>query len=104
MYKQALIIGLAVAALIPVAASAGEVQNRLHRENARINAGVANGSLTFGEYRRLDRAADRIEGQRQRDLRSGGGLSRAEYRQLNHEENNLSERIYFDKHDRDHQH
>lgn len=105
MFKQAFIIGIAVAALVPVAASAGEVQNRINRENARINAGVANGSVTAGEYRRLDRGADRIQAQRNRDLRMNDGhLTPAEYRQLNREENNLSDRIYFDKHNRAHQH
>jgi hypothetical protein len=99
MYKQALIASIALAAFIPVAASAGEVQNRIDNQNARINQGVANGSLTYGEYHRLDVAADRIQWQRNRDLRAGDGhLTPVEYRNLNREENNLSDRIYFDKH------
>jgi hypothetical protein len=104
MFKQALIASIALAAFIPVAASAGEVQNRINNENARINQGVRNGSLTAGEYHRLDRSADRIQFERNRDLRAHGGhLTPAEYRNLNRQENNLSDRIYFDKHNRWHQ-
>ena len=96
MHKQALIVGLAVAALIPVAASAGEVQNRLNRENGRINAGVHDGGLTFGEYRQLDRESDRIQAQRNRDLRKNDGhLTPAEYRQLNRERTISPDRIYL---------
>jgi hypothetical protein len=99
MFRQALIVGIALAAFVPVAASAGEVQNRINRENGRIDRGVASGSLTYGEYHRLDNSADRIQFQRNRDLRANGGqLTPAEYRQLNRQENNLSDRIYFDNH------
>lgn len=76
-----------------------EVNGRLNNQNARINQGVGSGSLTYGEYHRLDGSADRIQFQRNRDLRANGGsLTPAEYRNLNREENNLSDRIYFDKH------
>jgi len=98
---------IAAAALLtslvaPLAANAGEVERRLHHETARIDQGVRNGSLTYGEYQRLDNEEDRIQAQRNRDLRDGR-LTRAEYRQLNREENRLSDRIYFEKHDRQHQ-
>lgn len=99
MFKQALVIGTALVALVPVAANAGEVQNRINNQNARINQGVHSGSLTSGEYHRLDTSEDRIQAQRNRDLRANGGrLTAAEYHQLNREENGLSDRIYFDKH------
>lgn len=99
MFKQVLIASIALAAFIPVAASAGEVQNRINNENGRINQGVRSGSVTYGEYHRLDRTADRIQFQRNRDLRTNGGhLTPAEYHNLNREENNLSGRIYLDKH------
>ena len=99
MFKQALVISIAVAAFIPVAASAGEVQNRLNNETGRIDQGVHSGSLTYGEYHRLDTSEDRIQAQRNRDLRADDGhLTSGEYRHLNREENNLSGRIYFDKH------
>jgi len=99
MFKQALIVAVTLAAFIPVAASAGEVQNRINNENGRIDQGVNSGRLNYGEYHRLDGSADRIQWQRNRDLRANDGhLTPAEYRNLNREENNLSDRIYFDKH------
>ncbi|MFN2460782.1 MAG: hypothetical protein ABR591_08875 [Candidatus Velthaea sp.] len=85
----------------PLAANAGEVQNRIHRENARIDRGVRDGQLTYGEYSRLDTSLDRIQAQRRRDLRANRGrLTPAEERQLNREEDRLSDRISFDNHNR----
>ena len=99
MLKRAVIVATALVALIPVAASAGEVQNRINNENTRIGAGVKDGQLTYGQYHRLDQTADRIQWQRNRDLRANDGhLTGAEYRNLNREENNLSDRIYWDRH------
>lgn len=103
MFTKAIVATALLASLVaPLAANAGEVGRRLHHETARIDQGVRNGSLTYGEYQRLDNEEDRIQAQRNRDLRDGR-LSRAEYRQLNREENRLSDRIYFEKHDRQHQ-
>ncbi|MEA2690502.1 MAG: hypothetical protein QOJ39_1153 [Candidatus Eremiobacteraeota bacterium] len=104
MIKKTLIAAALFASVVaPLAANAGEVQNRLNREQHRINQGVRNGSLTYGEYNRLDRSEDRIAAQRRRDLRDGH-LSPAERARLNREENRLSDQIYFQKHDRQHQH
>jgi hypothetical protein len=103
MFTKAIVATALLASLVaPLAANAGEVEKRLHHETARIDQGVRNGSLTYREYQRLDNQEDRIQAQRNRDLRDGR-LSRAEYRQLNREENRLSDRIYFQKHDRQHQ-
>ncbi|MBV8751103.1 MAG: hypothetical protein JO103_15455 [Candidatus Eremiobacteraeota bacterium] len=106
MFTKTLLATALLASLVtPLAARAGEVENRIHRENARINQGVRNGSLTYGEYNRLDRSADRIQTERNRDLRRDDGhLTAAQYRTLNRQENRLSDRIYFDKHNRAHQH
>ena len=105
MFTKAIVATALLASLAaPLAANAGEIENRLHHETARIDQGVRNGSLTYGEYRRLDNEEDRIQAQRNRDLRRNDGhLTRAEYRRLNREENRLSDRIYFDKHNRAHQ-
>jgi hypothetical protein len=103
--KTLLVTALLASCIAPLAASAGEVENRIHHENTRINQGVRNGSLTYGEYRRLDNGADRLQAERNRDLRRNDGhLTAAEYRQLNRQENRLSDRIYFDKHNRARQH
>ncbi|HEV8020330.1 MAG TPA: hypothetical protein VGP41_03640 [Candidatus Lustribacter sp.] len=99
MRIKCLIAATALVALIPLAASAGEVENRVHNENARIDQGVRSGSLTYGEYRGVDGRLDSIQAQRNRDLRADDGhLTGRQYAQLNREENNLSDRIYFDKH------
>ena len=104
MFTKTLVAAALLASLVvPLAASAdGEVEQRIDNQQHRINQGVRNGSLTYGEYHRLDNGLDRIEAQRRRDLRDGK-LSPAEYRQLNRAENRLSDRIYFQKHDRQHQ-
>jgi hypothetical protein len=99
MRIKALIAATALVALIPLAASAGEVENRVHNEQGRINQGVRNGSMTYGEYHRTEGRLDQIQAQRNRDLRNDGGhLTAGQHAQLNREENNLSSRVYFDKH------
>lgn len=106
MFTKALISTALLAALVaPLAASAGEVQNRINDQQGRINQGVRNGSLTYGEYHRLDNGLDRIQAQRNRDLaRNDGRLTPGEYRSLNRQENRLSDRIYYDKHNAWRQH
>jgi hypothetical protein len=101
MHIKAIIASVALIAMIPLAANAGEVENRVHDQQARINQGVRNGSLTYGEYHRTESRLDQIQAQRNRDLRANDGhLTGREDAHLNHEENNLSDRIYFDKHNR----
>lgn len=103
--KTLLATALFASFVAPLAASAGEVENRVHHENARIDQGVRNGSLTYGEYHRLDNGLDRIQAERNRDLRRDDGrLTAAQHRTLNRQENNLSSRIYFDKHNINRQH
>ena len=99
MLKKSLIVATALLAFIPVAASAGEVQNRIDTQHARINQGVRNGSLTYGQDMRLNRSLDRVQAQRNYDLRHDDGhLTGRQYTRLNHQENDLSTRIYWDKH------
>jgi len=87
------------AATLPSLAQAGEVHNRIERQQMRINQGVRSGQLTRGEYQRDDARLDRIQAQRRRDLRDGH-LSSAEKTQLNRELNRNSDDIYFTKHNR----
>jgi len=106
MFTKGLIATALLASIIaPLAASAGEVEQRIDNQQHRINQGVRNGALTGGEYRRLDNGQDRIQAERNRDLRRNDGhLTAAEYKRLNRQENRLSDRIYFDKHNRARQH
>ena len=97
------VAGAAALALtaLPSIASAGEVNNRDHRQQARIDQGVRSGQLTQREYNRDQNRLDRVENQRARDLRSDGGhLTRGQYAHLNRELNRNSNDIYFTKHDR----
>jgi hypothetical protein len=107
MFTKTLVAAAVLASLVaPLAASAdGHVEQRIDNQQHRINQGVRNGSLTSGEYRRLDNGLDRIQSQRARDLRRNDGhLTPGEARRLNREESRLSDRIYYDKHNRAHQH
>jgi hypothetical protein len=100
------ILGICTAALVgasmlPLAASAGEVNNRVNREQARIDRGVADGQMTRREFDRTESRLDRIDAQRERDLRANGGhLTPGERGQLNRELNRNSRAIYFDNHNR----
>jgi hypothetical protein len=97
--QKIVLAAVAALALLPIAANAGEVQNRVHHEQARIDQGVTGHDLSYGQYHRLEGSLDHIEAQRDRDLRANDGhLTGGEVRQLNREENNLSDRIYWDKH------
>jgi multidrug resistance efflux pump len=108
MIKQAIIgkllLGALTASIIVVGslpAQAGEVGKRVENQQDRIAAGVKDGQMTFGEYKQTETDLDRINAQRKADLQANGGkLTSAERSQLNHELNNNSERIYFDKHNR----
>ncbi|HEY1729293.1 MAG TPA: hypothetical protein VGG22_13025 [Candidatus Baltobacteraceae bacterium] len=88
-----------VASMLPLAVQAGEVYNREHNQQARINQGVRNGSLTYGKYRRDENHLDAVNAQRRYDLRHNDGhLTAGQYHQINHELNNNSQRIDYTKH------
>jgi Ni/Co efflux regulator RcnB len=84
--------------LLPLAAQAGQLNNRINNQERRIYNGVKNGSLTHKEYNRLDRRVDNIEAARYRAIRSGGKLTNAEKYQLNRRLDRTSKAIYRAKH------
>lgn len=106
MFNKILVTaGLLAALVAPLAANAGEVQNRIDNQQHRVNQGVRNGSLTRREYDHVQNRLATIQAQRNRDLRHNDGrLTPAEKRNLNRKENQLSRKIYFDKHNAAHQH
>jgi hypothetical protein len=82
----------------PLTAQAGQVQNRINRQETRIYQGVKNGSITRKEYKNLERREDNIEAARLRAIKSGGKLTKSEKYRLNHRLNNTSHSIYRAKH------
>jgi hypothetical protein len=85
--------------LVPFAAEAGPLQNRINRQEYRVYQGVKNGSISNKEYKRIDRRIDSIEAARLRNIQSGGKFTKAEKYRLNRRLNNTSRTIYRDRHD-----
>jgi Ni/Co efflux regulator RcnB len=83
----------------PLAVQAGQLNNRIERQEHRIYQGVKNGSLSPQEYKRLENRTAKIEADRLRAIRSGGKLTNAEKHRLNHRLNRNSRAIYREKHD-----
>jgi hypothetical protein len=102
LFGKVLIATLAggiLASSLPLAASAGEVSNRVENQHDRIAAGVRNGQLTPREYVNDQAHLRAINAQRRRDLaRNGGHLTVRQQAQLNRELNRNSARIYRTKH------
>ena len=90
-----------LATALPLTANAGEVQNRFNDQQHRINAGVADGQLTRGEYGRDESRLRNDERERNADLsRNGGHLTAGERTRLNRQLNRNSNGIYFTKQNR----
>ncbi len=98
MNKLVSVILCTAVVFAPLTAQAGQFNNRLNRQDARIYQGVKNRSLTPKEYRRLDRLEDKNEAARLRAIKSGGKLTKAERYRLNYRLNNTSKAIYRAKH------
>ncbi|MBY0507217.1 MAG: hypothetical protein K2X03_25100 [Bryobacteraceae bacterium] len=79
--------------------SAQTIGQREVNQQARINQGVKNGTLTAPEAARLNANQSRIRRQVRRDRADGNGLSRGERKQLRHEQNRQSRRIARQKSD-----
>jgi hypothetical protein len=75
-----------------------EVNNRLHKQNQRIDAGIRNHQLNRAEAQQL-RSEDRGARQQERINASGdhGHLTKQEQQQLNHQENAISGQIHSDR-------
>jgi hypothetical protein len=76
-----------------------QVNRRLRRQNARINQGVRNGTLTHQQARQLHKEDHQIR-QEERDMASqnGGHITKQEQRTLNQQENATSRQIHSEKH------
>ena len=98
MKKLISAILLAAVVFMPLAAQAGQLNNRIERQERRIQNGVNNGSLTHKEYNRLHRREENLEAARYRAIRSGGKLTSAEKYRLNRRLDRTSNAIYRAKH------
>jgi hypothetical protein len=93
--------------LLPAAASADPgttwgshyLNAREARQDARTDAGIANGSLTGREVARIENHEQRLDNATDRAL-SDGDLSRGEFRRLNRAYNHESRFIRHQKRDR----
>jgi hypothetical protein len=108
-YRVVAAFGLGMLVL-PAAASADQsttwgthwLNAREAHQDARTDAGIANGSLTGHEVARIERRDQALDNATDRAL-SDGDLSRGEFRRLNHAYNHESRVIYRQKHDRQNQ-
>jgi len=76
-----------------------QVNSRETNQQDRIANGVKNGQLTPGQTARLERGEQRLQNNEKKDMAADNGhLTKQDQRQLNHEANHMSKRIYKDKH------
>jgi hypothetical protein len=90
---------LALAQTVPDHPRVNEVNQRLDNQQARINQGVANGTMT-GKQAAHDEAHDANIAKRESvdEAKHNGHLTKGEQRRLNRSENKNSRRIYNQKH------
>jgi hypothetical protein len=76
-----------------------QVNARETNQQNRIANGVKNGQLTPGQTAHLERGEQRLQNNEKADMaKDNGHLTKQDQRQLNHEANHMSKRIYKDKH------
>jgi hypothetical protein len=76
-----------------------QINRREQRQQNRIANGIKNDKLTPGQAARLERGEQRLVNNEKKDMaKDNGHLTKKDQRQLNHEANNMSKRIYKDKH------
>ena len=100
MTKWLVPAALAGTLLLPLAAQADSLHQRLHDQHERIHQGVVSGQLTRREQYRLNTRDARIRRQEHRARLSGGRFTPAERRRVERELNHSSRAIYHQKHDR----
>ncbi|MCG2578903.1 hypothetical protein LZ012_18065 [Dechloromonas sp. XY25] len=95
----------AIAIVLPTLAFAQAntpgIDQRQANQERRIEQGVASGSLTPREANRLERGQQHVANMESR-AKADGVVTRQERARINHAQNAQSERIYEQKHDRQH--
>ena len=83
----------------PSTAAMDSVNGRRFNQQGRIASGVASGRLTAGETGNLEGRQAGLNREVRSDRQAKGGtLTPQEHRQVNGQQNNLSQSIYADKH------
>jgi hypothetical protein len=99
-WMAAAVVAGSVLLTSPASAAPGRIGRRKENQQDRIAQGVKSGQLTAGETARLERKEaglnKEIRGMRQEN---GGKLSPADRALVNRQQNQLSRRIYRQKHD-----
>jgi F0F1-type ATP synthase membrane subunit b/b' len=76
-----------------------QVNKRLDNQNARVNQGVKNGTLTQGQAKQLHKEDKAIRSEERADAAANGGhITKQQQRQINRQENQVSKQIYQQKH------
>lgn len=99
--KFVVAIALALPVLAFAQANTPRVDQRQANQEQRIDQGVASGSLTQREANRLERGQGRVDAM-ENQAKSDGVVTRHERAQLHRAQDRQSERIYAQKHDRQH--
>jgi len=95
-----LMLAVPLAALAQSTATPKFDQRQANQER-RIDQGVQSGALTPKETGRLEKGQDHLQTMEDK-AKSDGQVTKQERAQLQHAENRQSERIYRQKHDRQH--
>lgn len=91
--------GAAIAQNVPGHPRVNEVNQRLNNQQARINHGVANGTLSAGQAARDEKHdANIARRESAAEARHGGHLTKREQNRLNRSLNRNSRHIYRQKH------
>jgi len=99
--RFAVVIALAVPVLAFAQASTPRVDQRQANQEQRIDQGLSSGSLTQREANRLERGQQRVDNM-ENQAKADGVVTRHERAELHRAQDRQSERIYAQKHDRQH--
>lgn len=96
------LLAIALAAPLAIAATPADAQinERQDRQQARIDAGIANGRLTARETATLERQQARIDAAEARDRADGDRFTLRERARLHQRQDAASANIYRKKHNR----
>ena len=98
MFKNLVVASTLAIIALPVLAGTPRLDRREAHQQHRIAAGIESGQLNAREAARLERGEARLNRNEAR-AKADGVVTPAERAALHHEANNMSKRIYRQKHD-----